>query len=123
MERIGNSIKLHGGKSASKKKGGLGLGSLEEKNAALLYKWRWRFNVERNSLWRRALCDKYKLEEFNLLHENSSANERMSSLWKDIMLVGEGHKYEDIVGSSSWFWVVGYGSKINKVLEGCMVWE
>lgn len=92
------------------------MGFLEEKNAALLYKW--RFNVERNSLWRRALCDKYKLEEFNLLHENSSANERVSSLWKDIMLVGEGHKYEDIVGSSSWFWVVGYGSKINKVLEG-----
>ncbi|GKB12412.1 hypothetical protein Tco_0846335 [Tanacetum coccineum] len=36
-------------------KGGLGIGSIRAKNLALLGKWRWRFHVEKNALWNKAI--------------------------------------------------------------------
>ncbi|KAC9988342.1 hypothetical protein E3N88_44974 [Mikania micrantha] len=38
-----------------KAKGGLGLSSLKEANLAMLYKWVWRFNNEKESLWGRLM--------------------------------------------------------------------
>lgn len=40
-----------------KRDGGLGLGSLEHKNWALLAKW-WRFREERGALWRKLIKSK-----------------------------------------------------------------
>ena len=45
----------------SKKKGGLGIGRIAEKNYALLAKWFWRFSRDSGSLWKKLLCAKYGL--------------------------------------------------------------
>lgn len=42
--------------------GGLGLGNIEYKNAALLVKWWWRFGDEREALWRKVIADKYGVD-------------------------------------------------------------
>lgn len=36
---------------AEKKNGGLGIGSMEDLNKALLAKWFWRYKTEEGSLW------------------------------------------------------------------------
>ncbi|GKD10486.1 hypothetical protein Tco_1190171 [Tanacetum coccineum] len=38
------------------KDGGLGVGSLRAKNLALLGKWKWRFLVEKDAIWRQVIC-------------------------------------------------------------------
>ena len=43
--------------------GGLGIGSLNDKNKAMLAKWMWRFSKDVNALWRRVICSKYKVDE------------------------------------------------------------
>ncbi|KAK2649324.1 hypothetical protein Ddye_016813 [Dipteronia dyeriana] len=43
----------------SKKKGGLGIGRIPDKNKALLSKWIWRFGGEEGTLWRKMVCAKY----------------------------------------------------------------
>ena len=42
-----------------KSSGGLGLGSLENKNLALLAKSWWRFGEEKEAFWRRLIASKY----------------------------------------------------------------
>ena len=42
-----------------KSSGGFDLGSLENKNWALLAKWWWRFGEEKEALWRRLIASKY----------------------------------------------------------------
>ena len=42
-----------------KRSGGLGVKNHGGLNKALLAKWRWRFVVERGSLWNRVIRDKY----------------------------------------------------------------
>ncbi|KAK3229124.1 hypothetical protein Dsin_001005 [Dipteronia sinensis] len=49
-----------------KAKGGLGIGRILDKNKALLVKWIWRFEKEDQSLWRRVICSKYKVDEISL---------------------------------------------------------
>ncbi|VVA31869.1 Hypothetical predicted protein, partial [Prunus dulcis] len=48
--------------SKSKEEGGLGIGSLRERNEALRAKWLWRFPLETNSLWHRIIKSKYGLD-------------------------------------------------------------
>ncbi|KAK2662299.1 hypothetical protein Ddye_000873 [Dipteronia dyeriana] len=43
----------------SKNSGGLGIGSMSDKNKSLLVKWIWRFGLEDKSLWRLVTCAKY----------------------------------------------------------------
>ncbi|KAK2662636.1 hypothetical protein Ddye_001210 [Dipteronia dyeriana] len=43
----------------SKTSGGLGIGRMVDKNISLLAKWVWRFNFERDSLWKKVVCAKY----------------------------------------------------------------
>ena len=42
---------------AAKDKGGIGIGSLNAMNIALLYKWRWRGLNNGNSLWVKVIAD------------------------------------------------------------------
>ncbi|CAL2262014.1 unnamed protein product [Prunus armeniaca] len=49
----------------SKEEGGLGVGSLREKNEALRAKWLWRLPKEPNSLWARVVKSKYGFEVGN----------------------------------------------------------
>ena len=41
---------------ATKKKGGLGIGSLRAQNLALLSSWWWRFKKEDSPLWKKVIC-------------------------------------------------------------------
>ncbi|XP_073266626.1 uncharacterized protein [Populus alba] len=41
--------------------GGLGIGSLKDKNTALLFKWLWRFGLEESSLWKDDIVNEQSL--------------------------------------------------------------
>lgn len=71
-----------------KKQGGLGIRSVKEMNESLLLKWWWRFGMEKDALWRKVIVAKYKLEEGSW-SLNREINNKMSILWKDIILVHE----------------------------------
>lgn len=72
----------------SKERGGLGIKDLRLMNECLILKWWWRFGVERNSLWRKVICSKYKLDVISWL-PSSAPNRALSILWKDIVFVGQ----------------------------------
>ena len=48
---------------ADMRQGGLGIRSLVALNKALLGKWSCKFAIERNSLWKQVIIDKYGVEE------------------------------------------------------------
>ena len=50
----------------SKRKGGLGIGRILDKNSGLLAKWVWRFRREDKSLWKKILCAKYGFNAYSL---------------------------------------------------------
>ena len=45
------------------RQGGLGIRNLVVLNKALLGKWSWRFAVERHSLWKQVIIDKFGVAE------------------------------------------------------------
>lgn len=51
--------KTKGGLNANGQQGGLGLHSTRDKNKALLAKWVWHYNQEKNVLWRKLIKEKY----------------------------------------------------------------
>ncbi|XP_057426328.1 uncharacterized protein LOC130719736 [Lotus japonicus] len=51
----------------SKESGGLGVGFLTWKNRALLLKWAWRYGIERQSLWRKVITEKYGLDSRSMM--------------------------------------------------------
>ncbi|KAK3227947.1 hypothetical protein Dsin_007809 [Dipteronia sinensis] len=51
----------------SKRKGGLGIGRILDKNKRSLAKWVWRFGKERGSLWKKVICAKYGIHSSSLL--------------------------------------------------------
>ncbi|KAI5334762.1 hypothetical protein L3X38_024895 [Prunus dulcis] len=48
--------------SRNKEVGGVGIGSLREKNKALRAKWLWRFPIETNAMWHKVIKSKYGLD-------------------------------------------------------------
>ena len=74
-----------------KELGGLGAGDLIIKNAALFFKWCWRFSNKGMPLWKRIVCSNYgtspKIPLYSYIPSNSS------SLWNQIsdFLVYEAH--------------------------------
>ncbi|KAK3210997.1 hypothetical protein Dsin_015703 [Dipteronia sinensis] len=61
----------------SKDRGGLGIGRMVDKNKAMLAKWIWRFDREENSLWRRIICSKYRVNKTSLFwkwHDSKPAS-------------------------------------------------
>lgn len=71
----------------SKKYGGLGIKRLLEHNVALLAKWWWRFNKEKEALWVKVVSKKYGLKEDEWLPQ-LPVRGKPSNIWKDICLVG-----------------------------------
>ena len=49
-----------------KARGGLGIGRIIDKNKAMLVKWLWRFGKEENSMWKKVIYSKYKIDEKSL---------------------------------------------------------
>jgi len=64
-----------------KKKGGLGVADCTLKNAALLFKWWWRFACEEGSLWKRIVTS---IHEDDLTILPSTTRSRLPSPWSDI---------------------------------------
>ncbi|CAL9018470.1 unnamed protein product [Prunus brigantina] len=67
----------------SKEEGGLGVGSLKEKNEALRAKWLWRFPMEPNSLWAMVVKSKYG-SATNGWDANPASMVTSLNPWKDI---------------------------------------
>ena len=69
-----------------KKFGGIGIGSVKDKNAALLAKWWWRFGYADDSLWKTIVCDLrgWKIDRWLPLE---TSNRGCSKVWKDILQV------------------------------------
>ena len=89
--------------------GGLGVRRLITFNRALLGKWNWRFAIEVECFWRRAIMAKYGVQEGNW-SPGSMERPYRRALWKGIMLgfhdlrqgVGVGFRVGD--GSRVCFW-------------------
>ena len=45
-----------------KRMGGLGVGDIIIKNAAMLFKWWWRFSIENSPLWKKIICSCHALD-------------------------------------------------------------
>jgi len=56
-----------------KKQGGLGVGDPMIKNAALLFKWWWRFACEEGAMWRRVIQSIHEEEQLCYLQRMVSA--------------------------------------------------
>jgi len=86
----------------SKKTGGLGIKNLRVQNKSLLSKWLWRFVVEDQALWRRAILNKYgQTEEWvsNVVDSTYGVSvwRSIRNLWDSlkenlVVKVGEGNK-------------------------------
>ncbi|XP_016173366.1 uncharacterized protein LOC107615862 [Arachis ipaensis] len=67
---------------APKKAGGLGVGDAVVRNAALLFKWWWRFSKEEYPLWKKVVCSCNNLDPSALL--SSQILPVKGGPWKDI---------------------------------------
>lgn len=80
-------------------------------NAALLCKWWWRYGVEKDSLWVKAINGKYGVSGSKWLPSQISNTARFSKVWSDICDVSrEGSNFEMIIAESFWIKV---GSGMN----------
>jgi len=50
---------------------GLGIGSLRDKNKALLFKWLWRFGLEESNIWKNMIKSIYNLQCFKLIPQDT----------------------------------------------------
>jgi hypothetical protein len=69
-----------------KEDGGLGIKNLKAFNLALLGKWKWRIQSEKNSLWVRVLASKYGESNGRINRDGSQG----STWWKDINNIERG---------------------------------
>ncbi|KAA3485561.1 putative Transposon TX1 [Gossypium australe] len=101
-----------------KVKGGAGVVNLGVKNKALLAKWSWRFEIEKEALWRKVILAKYgsKVQRWHFKMTNPKD---MSSVWRGIV-----KNFKDVVmpkwvGVESFYWQIGNG---RTVLFGIVIW-
>ena len=66
-----------------KSNGRLIIGSLENKNLALLAKWWWRFGAKNEALWRRIVASKYGEDKWGWWPKQGT-NSRGSGIWMAI---------------------------------------
>ncbi|XP_028099375.1 uncharacterized protein LOC114298914 [Camellia sinensis] len=67
--------------------GGLGIRRIRDVNACLLLKWWWKFETQVNSLWRRAICNKYNIDEVSW-HPPLKFTYKHSRVWKGLSSIG-----------------------------------
>ena len=97
-------------------KGGLGLGSLENKNWALLVKWWWRFGDERDALGRRVIATKFGEDKWGWWPV-PGPKYRRSGLWAAIVSVGDASSEWGKVLSRGMGFVVGDGRDVRFWLD------
>lgn len=66
-----------------KKLGGLGITKIRDMNKALLSKWLWRFGIERDSLWRQVVAEKYGI--YNDYETKTTSLPYGCGCWKAIL--------------------------------------
>ena len=100
---------------------GFGIRSLAALNKALLGKWNWKFAIEKNSLWKQVIIDKYGEEEGGWCSKEVKGAYGVG-LWRAI------RKDWEIICSRSRF-IVGNGRKVkfwkdlwceDQAFEGCL---
>ncbi|RVW14439.1 hypothetical protein CK203_090793 [Vitis vinifera] len=84
---------------------GFGIRSLAALNKALLGKWNWKFAIEKNSLWKQVIIDKYGEEEGGWCSKEVKGAYGVG-LWRAI------RKDWEIICSRSRF-IVGNGRKVK----------
>ena len=94
-----------------KRKGGLGVRSLNSLNKALL-KWIWRFAKERDAFWREVICGKFGGLEGGWCSKEVRGSYGVG-LWKAIRLLWE-LVFQNSLCSGQW--------EKGQVLERQMVW-
>ncbi|OMO91306.1 reverse transcriptase [Corchorus capsularis] len=95
-----------------KENGGLDIVDLDIKNRGLLKKWVWRFGNEKDSLWRKIIVEKGKLNPLDLQPRLESAS-KCSPIWKNI-LIHRRHEQNDLVSLSyGMALIVGNGKNIK----------
>lgn len=90
-------------------KGGLGIGSIRAKNLALLGKWWWRFHVEKDALWNKAIGEIYG-PVGGLSTSNGLGIKK--GVWDNIISIGYYMDHMGTSSSSSFRRLVGNGESI-----------
>ena len=97
-----------------KKQGGLSVGDPMLKNAALLFKWWWRFACEEGAMWRRVVHSLHEEDQILLPTKNASS---LPGPWKDIKKIA----WKEIPTTKAFFEHisvrVGNGSKVKFWLD------
>ncbi|GKV43653.1 hypothetical protein SLEP1_g50917 [Rubroshorea leprosula] len=93
-----------------KLEGGLGVKDLQKFNLALLGKWRWRFLLEKEALWKQVLEAKYTIDKSEMWEANKW--DRLGSAWwRDLWKI----EYA-VDGKRGWF-KEGVGKKVGEGKE------
>ncbi|XP_022031634.1 uncharacterized protein LOC110932618 [Helianthus annuus] len=94
----------------AKKRGGMGLGAIQNFNWAMLAKWWWRFNSEPNQLWAQVIGAIHR-GNGSVLPPNIPVMKSISGIWKDIGSVSSslakvGISFNDFLirDGASWKW-------------------
>lgn len=87
----------------SKKLGGLGVKKLLIQNVALLCKWWWRYGVEKDSIWVKAINGKYGISVSKWLPSQLNSPVKFSSMWGDICEIGSGDSaFGNLIAEGFW---------------------
>ncbi|XP_028094398.1 uncharacterized protein LOC114294466 [Camellia sinensis] len=68
--------------------GGWGIRNLRDVNKCLQIKWWWRFGSEKDALWKKVICSRYKLKVTSWIPSLNSSN-GYSAVWNGIISVAE----------------------------------
>ncbi|KAD6795012.1 hypothetical protein E3N88_05908 [Mikania micrantha] len=96
--------------TATKDKGGLGLGKLKEINMAMLAKWWWKLKVEKGNLWTRVI---WGIHHCSRSWSYIPVNVRVPGIWKNIHKIGDDLLKYNIDLPNLMIGKVGYGDRIR----------
>ncbi|MFQ6646651.1 hypothetical protein Gotur_019581 [Gossypium turneri] len=94
----------------SRKLGGASVVNLKVKNRALMAKWRWRFAMEKNALWRKVIKSKYGSSKHNWRLKITKTKE-MSVVWCGIVENSKSEVVSKWIGQNCFRWVLGNGKR------------
>ncbi|GKU91277.1 hypothetical protein SLEP1_g5176 [Rubroshorea leprosula] len=96
----------------NRSEGGLGVPNLDYRNIALLGKWWDRFGKEEGSLWKKVVIDKF-YGGGSVWDINQTQLRNVSTLWRNIVELGEKGGNGSRVLKEGFGWKVGMGDKVK----------
>ncbi|KAJ6925966.1 hypothetical protein NC651_010415 [Populus alba x Populus x berolinensis] len=101
--------------SMPKSAGGLGIGSLQNKNKALLFKWLWRYGSEESSMWKDVITSIYNPKYHSLIPQDHITG--AGSTWSRLVnYCGKDSRLRNIVTNNT-VMLVGNGKRIKFWLD------